>query len=500
MGHAMLDKPRPSLARQLFTNQVWETIAFFAKAVFTVGLTPWMIRIWGTNGYGEFALGSSTFVLLSLVDLGIRAKTRLALCSAGERDRTQWPGILAHSAVTFGVIGALTIAAAFVFTIAGLWQNLFHISVANRNLIFITTAMSILVMLSGLLLEPLVAIGHIGKLKLATASGWLAAIPGVTLVLAAKASVTAALVVWLGCLLGANLLILFRNRFVFAGAGALYRQLEIGRVMSILRESFWFNLCNATWTTKTYGTTLLISVLSGPAAAGFFFILLRLSEIIGALGAVSSDVSLGELAQASTPEQSRRSFSSSYSWAAVFCFHIALLIAFCTREFLYAWLHPATSMPILVGWVVAMLGLGSALNRTASYAAMGLGAAKSAAKYGAIEALAFLFLIVAMPHSLGLINRLAIATLSVFALLPLMRTVSRKLETSLTRSWLYPLRAVAPYAAANASILLIANLSENAVAKVFAIIICAGIGLLNICSQAGRPLAFVRRSPLPTLG
>ena len=156
----MLDCERPSLERQLLSNQIWETFAFIAKAAFMLGLTPWMIRSWGAQGYGEFALASSTFVLLSLVDLGIRAKTRLALCSAGEKDRAKWPSIVAHSAATFAAIGALTIGVAFVLTFAGVWQNLFHISLANRNLLFITTMMSILVMLSGLLLEPLVAIGR----------------------------------------------------------------------------------------------------------------------------------------------------------------------------------------------------------------------------------------------------------------------------------------------------------------------------------------------------
>src|SRR5205085_1877082 len=156
-GHFMLDCERPSLERQLLSNQVWETVAFIAKAAFMVGLTPWMIRTWGARGYAEFALASSTFVLLSLVDLGIRAKTRVALCSACEKDRSEWPSILAHSAATFATIGALTIGAAFVLTFAGVWQNLFHISSANRNLVLITTITSMLVMLSGLLLEPLVA-------------------------------------------------------------------------------------------------------------------------------------------------------------------------------------------------------------------------------------------------------------------------------------------------------------------------------------------------------
>ena len=495
----MLEEARPSLERQLLSNQVWETVAFIAKAAFMVGLTPWMIRTWGARGYGEFALASSTFVLLSLVDLGIRAKTRVALCSACEKDRSEWPSILAHSAATFATIGALTIGAAFVLTFAGVWQNLFHISSANRNLVLITTITSMLVMLSGLLLEPLVAIGRIGKLKLASASGWLAAIPAVAFVLATKRSVIAALVSWLGCLLCANLFILYRNRFVFHGARSFRCCFGMGNVVATLKESIWFNICNATWTAKTYGTTLVISALNGPATAGFFFILLRLSEIISALGAISSDVLLGELVQVSTVEQRRRSFLSSYSWAVVLCSHIALVIGFCARDFLRVWLH-RSSLSIFIGTVVAVLGLSSALNRTVSYAAMGLRVVKSAAKCGAIEAIVFLSVIAALPDSFDLTKRLAVATVSTCALVPLMQTVSRKLESSFISTWLHPIRLVAPFGAASASVLLIANVSDNPIAKVFAIIICAGIGLLNISSVAGRSPAFVRASSLPTLG
>ena len=474
----MPDEPRPSLTRQLFSNQLWETVAFLAKAAFMLSLTPWMILVWGANGYGEFALGSSTFVLLSLVDLGIRAKTRLALCSAGEKDRTQWPGILAHSAVTFGMIGALTIVGAFIFTVAGLWQNLFHISVVNRNLIFITAAMSILVMLSGLLLEPLVAIGHIGKLKLATASGWLAAIPGVTLVLAAKASVTAALVVWLGCLLGANLLILFRNRFVFTGA--LRRRLELGRVISILRESFWFNVCNATWTIKTYGATLLISALYGPATAGFFFILLRMSEIISALGAISSDVSFSDLVQASTVEQQQRSFRSSYSWAVVFCSHIALVIGFCACDFFRIWLHPVTPLSVFLGPVVVALGFASAANRTATYAAMGLGLTKIAAHWTIIESVCFFVVIIFTGRSFGLIAQLSLATLSAAALLPIAAAVSRKLMISFAQTWLQPIRLVAPFVAVSALVQLIGHSVAQPWGILVAIPISGLVGLVNV--------------------
>ncbi len=484
----MLDCERPSLERQLLSNQIWETVAFIAKAAFMLGLTPWMIRTWGAQGYGEFALASSTFVLLSLVDLGIRAKTRLALCSAGEKDRAQWPGILAHGAVTFAATGALTICLAAVLTIAGVEQNLFKIATTNRNLLLITTTMSILVMLSGLLLEPLVAMGRIGKLKLATAIGWLAAIPAVAFVLSARGSMIAALVSWLGCLLGANLFVLFRSRSVFGRANGFRPQLGLGKLVATLKEGFWFNICNATWTLKTYGTTLLISVLNGPATAGFFFILLRLSEIISALGAISSDVSLGELAQASNAEQRRRSFRSSYSWTVVFCSHIALITAFCSRDFFVIWLHSATQMSIFVGTVVAALGFASAFNRTATYAAMGLGMAKTAAKWGIVEASCFMVAIVLASPSFGLLSQLSVATLSTFTLLPLALAVSGKLGTSSVQVWLQPFRAVAPFVVLSAAVLVIGNLSESEIAKLFAVLISGAIGFFNVvyCLRADK--------------
>jgi len=476
----MLDGTRPSLERQLLSNQVWETVAFIAKAAFMIGLTPWMIRTWGAQGYGEFALASSTFVLLSLVDLGIRAKTRLALCSTGAKNRAEWPHILAHSAATFAVIGALTIAAAFLLTASGTLNSLFKISSPNRNLLVITTTMSILVMLSGLLLEPLVAIGRIGKLKFATASGWLAAIPAVAFLLATNHSVIAAIVLWLGCLLGANVFVLFLNRSVLRGGNVFRYQLGFGKVGATLKEGWWLNISNATWTGKTYGATLLISALEGPGMAGLFFILLRLSEIISALGAISCDVSLGELAHASTVAERRRSFEFSYSWAALFCAHLAILIGFSTSDFYRIWLPASPPLPVCAGAVVAILGLSSAFNRKSTYAAISLGAAKLAAKCGLVEAGTFLALIGLLPHTLDLVGRLGLATVAVIALFPIVLETSRRLSASPITVWLEPFASIAPFAATSAMILLAAAMTGKLSIKIWALGGSIVIASLNV--------------------
>jgi O-antigen/teichoic acid export membrane protein len=492
----MLDGTRPSLERQLLSNQVWETVAFIAKAAFMVGLTPWMIRTWDARGYGEFALASSTFVLLSLVDLGIRAKTRLALCSAGEKGRAEWPHILSHTATTFAGIGALTIATAFLLTASGILNSLFKISSTNRNLLFITTTMSILVMLSGLLLEPLVAIGRIGKLKLATAAGWLAAIPAVAFVLSTKGSVIAAIVLWLGCLLGANVFVLFLSRSVLRGANSFRYQFRFGKVVATLKEGLWLNICNATWTAKTYGATLLISALEGPGMAGLFFILLRLSEIISALGAISCDVSLGEFARASTVAQRRRCFESSYSWAALFCAHLAIVIGFLTSDFYRIWLPSSSPLPVFAGAVVAILGLSSALNRKSTYAAIGLGAAKLAAKCGLVEAGTFLALIGLLPHTLGLVGRLGLATLAVIALLPIALETSRRLSASSITVWLEPLASIAPFAVTSGMILLAAAMTGQLSVKIWALGVSIVIASLNVAYwHKGRSLRLSRLAP-----
>ncbi len=471
---------RPSLERQLFSNQLWETVAFIAKAAFMLGLTPWMIRVWGAKGYGEFALASSAFVLFSLVDLGIRAKTRVALCNAAQKDRAQWPTILAHSTATFAVIGLLTIVCALILNDAGVWPHFFHITSPNRNLMVVAATFSILVMLSNLLLEPLVALGHIGKLKLATAIGWLVAIPGVAIVLIANGPVIAAVTVWLGMLLCANLLLLLHSGRSLINPIKIYGSVSLRDMIAVLRGGFWFTVINTTWISKTYGTTLLISALFGPTAAGTFFIALRLSEVITALGAISCDVSLTELAKATTVEERRHCFEISYSWAALLSTHLAIVIGFSTFDFYQVWLRASLPVASYVGAVVAAIGLSGALNRKAAYAAMALGDAKVAAKCGVAEATAFLALIALVPRSLGLTGILGLATLSSLALAPIIRTVSHRLLTKPLHLWLDPVVSIAPFAILSWSILLAANMEGQPIIKIVALAVAGIIAVANV--------------------
>ena len=90
---------------ELLRNQLWQTGNFFAKALFLAVLTPWMIRLWGTEQYGLFALSSSLFVSLALLDGGVRSLTRVRLApllAEGKTDeaiKTLLQGLLAFAIV-----------------------------------------------------------------------------------------------------------------------------------------------------------------------------------------------------------------------------------------------------------------------------------------------------------------------------------------------------------------------------------------------------------------
>jgi O-antigen/teichoic acid export membrane protein len=482
----------PSVLRQLFSNQLWETIAFVAKAGFMVLLTPWMMKVWGPSGYGEFALASSTFVLLSIADLGIRARTRLALCGSEQHNRSNWLAVVCHSLSTFGFIGALTILLSFALAWSGALSHLFAIPARDKFLLPLTTLFSLLVMASGLLLEPLIAVGQIGKVKLATAAGWVASLAAVALVLALNGTVTTASVVWLGCLILANLTLFLAHLDIFDECGKMTIKVSLRGMMTTLKESFWFNLCTGTWCAKTYGTTFLVAAIDGPATAGIFFILLRLSEIISGLGAISSDVSLGELAQVRSIRDQRRSFASSYTWAVILCCHLALTIGFGSREFLRMWLSAVPAPSNLVGVLIAAMGLASAFNRTVTYAAMATGKAKNAALAGLLETACYLLLVaLTASRSASLLLQLGVASASMLTLLPLARTLSHRLGCSSVELWIRPLKAVLPPLVISALIQSAAFASGSSILKSLAVLSAGILCLMNLIS-------YTRKSSVPT--
>ena len=292
----------------------------------------------------------------------------------------------------------------------------------------ITTALTLAIMLSAILLEPLVAQRRLGEVKLATACGWLLALPSVACILWLKHSVTQAVALWLSCLLLTNiLLLLLRSRLSADFLHALTKT-TLARITFTFRDSLWFNVTSLTWVAKSHGITLILSALGGPALAGLFFILLRLSEIISSLGAISFDVAIGALPQCRTARERKRCFAATCRYALSFSLPCAVAIGLLTSAFFTYWL----SVPPPLGWAtggwVAVLGLSVAPNRLITYAALGLGCGRAAGLCGLAEMLLAFAGIGLLARPFGLAGVFLILIASVAAHLPAVRAVMESLS------------------------------------------------------------------------
>jgi O-antigen/teichoic acid export membrane protein len=425
----MVDGTRPSLEHQLLSNQVWETVAFVAKAAFMLGLTPWMIRTWGKVGYGEFALASSAFIFLSLFDFGIRGRTRVALSKEIVANSKNASLLLRGSLLAFGSISLVVLLLTGAVTIFHGWSHLFGIRRDHESLLLVTTALTMPFMFSTILLEPIVARGGVGKVKSAAAAGWVLAIPAVAVVLWRGDSVVVAIASWLGALLLANLCLLAahcRQERVFLKS---WHAIPRDQFLSVFRESLWFSVASLTWAAKSHGLTLLLGALSGPVTAGIFFIVLRLSEIVSALGAISSDVALAALPRCRSAAERRHCLMATSRYASFFALPCAGAIAILAPAFFSLWLGIAAPLGWQTGIWIAGLGLAIALNRFVTYVALGMGIGRTVALCGAAEIAITVGGISLFQPLVGLAGSLGVIIIAVVAYSPLVWVIHGKLTT-----------------------------------------------------------------------
>lgn len=406
-----------SLETQFIANQIWETIAFIAKAFFMLGLTPWMLRVWGVVGYGEFALGSSAFVLISMFDFGLRGYTRVTLCasSAALRDSGD---VICQSALALLVIALAIGGMLTALTVTGCWNQLFRLSPESEGLILVITAFTLPLMLSLILLEGLVARGQIGQVKMANALGWLGASPAVAVILWLHRPVIWAITAWLSCLLVSNYaLLLFQWRHT-RRSSETRRVITLQRLVQTFRGGFWFSITSITWAAKFHGVTIVIAALSGPTTAGIFFILLRISEVVSAVGAISFDVGLGALARCHSAGERRLCFFTTLRYSIFFSLPFALAVTVLAGPFFAFWLKLPAPLGRTTGIWVAALGLTAAADRLITYAALGLGYGRTAGVCGLAEMLLTLLGIAFLQPILGLVGCVIAITAALVAHFP----------------------------------------------------------------------------------
>lgn len=421
--------------KQIFHNQFWETIAFVAKAAFLFLLTPLMIRQWGTAGYGEFAVASSAMIFFSIFDLGLRGRARIAVCQEAARLSSLETGrVMAFAITRFGLLASLVTLFVLGFALSGIWSRLLNLPSGNDFLIFVTVVGTHFYMITGFFLEPLVAQGRIGLIKLASALGALTALPMVGFVVINHGSVLQAMVAWIGCLTLANLVILFREPYWKKIPSWAWKESLRGRWKETLLDGVWFNLANVNGLLKNQYLVFVLAAVSGTATAGVFFVIVRLSEIISSFGAISCDVGLGALSTGDLPHR-RKAFSSIFGYSMLLCLLLAVGIGLFTPVFWEFWLKVPAPLGWPTGAMAAALGLTAALNRIIVYAALPLGMIRKAALFTSVEVVFVILNAIFIQPIWGLGGTLVIASLAIVILIPLANDISRKFEQPFWITW-----------------------------------------------------------------
>ncbi len=435
--------PSRSYRWELFLNQVWQGLNFFSKAAFLVLLAPLMLKIWGPVGYGMFALASSLLVSLAILDCGVRSLTRLRLCNARvANDTKDFNFAICEGLTAFALITFLAFAIAAGLAAARLWSYWLQLPPEGDFLIAMTVGLIGIFMLSLLLLEPLAAEGRISALKMANTVGAVAAIPVIGLVVWFGGSVTLAVFVYFLCLILPNFVLFVTGDLLHAKFWQEWPRLTLHHVLSTLHSGGWFYATTLAYVAKTHVLTFLVSAIGGPAAAGIFYILLRITEIVGGLGATSSETSQASLANESTATKRGENFRHAYTYTLIFCLHGVLVIGFLTRMILEIWLpKETTGLPWEISWAMALYGLGVAFSKTVVSASMGTGLVKEAAIGNLIEAALVLACGLVLQPLLGLTGLFVGGGLASLALLPTAFHLSKNFTQHFSETWLRPIGA-----------------------------------------------------------
>lgn len=461
----------PQLDRELFANQFWELIAFIAKATFFFLLTPRMIRQWGESGYGLFAVAGSLFIFLGLLDLGVRPRVRIALAHEDATGRREnFRAILKK-----GILAQLTVmlpALALIGLLASLssWESWLHLASGGNFIIFLSAICSAAFLISALFLEPLMACGFIGLAKKSSACAAVAAVPVVWILLRQDCSIALALVAWFGCMIAGNLAGLFLARHILPKGRLPFH----GRFK--LRDGLYFNASTLSWLAKTHLLTLIVAAIGGAAEAGFFFVLLRLSEMVSNFGAMSADAALSALAQARGAGERRRRFANIASYALFFSLQAALGLALVAPTFLRTWWPALAPLPGITGIFVALFGLSMALNRIVSSAAFGLGLTTSVAGAGLLDGAIGIFAALLLHPIMGVNGILLGSALGSFGQFILIRQTLAKISSRALAAIGWEARRLAPWLVISVMVLLLGRVAHNPS------ILLASAGLVGLLS------------------
>jgi len=470
-----------SYRRELLKNQLWQVLNFASKAGFLFLLTPLMISKWGAEGYGLFALASSLLVSMAILDGGVRALTRIQMAEAWKRgDEQSARRVYLEGLLTFASICLLAIAASIALAATGWMTDLLRLPPGGAAVLVMTVACTAVLMISLLALEPLAARGNLSALKAANTWGAVVAIPlcgamvlwgahvgPVVLAYATSLTIPNIIVAWRAGLLA---MLSWEGIFKFTPRVA-WRTVSAG---------VWYYLTTISLIGKTHSLTFLVSALAGPAEAGLFYILLRLSEIVGNVGATSSETSLAALASTSDALKRRAAFSQSWLHVSLFCTHGTLVFVFLSQHLLSLWIHTGEAIPNFIGITLGLFGLAGAFSRVVVNASMGLDLIRTAAIAGLWEAGVSICGAAAGFHLWGLPGLFLGGSAGIFCLLSAGTKVSERCGLFSIAAWFAFLKPLLPGFLLAGLILFGASLSHSPLLWLLALIPCAAIALIQL--------------------
>ncbi len=131
-----------------------------------------MLRLWGKDYYGLFALSSSLLVSMALLDGGVTSLTRLRLAEAlksGDRElfrRAYSEGLLTFASVVSVAVGGIAVLGSL-----GLLSKWLNLPDGGDFVLVVTALLTGIFMISVLLMQPLAAEGKLSALKAANTWG-----------------------------------------------------------------------------------------------------------------------------------------------------------------------------------------------------------------------------------------------------------------------------------------------------------------------------------------
>lgn len=479
--------PTKAYRRELLQNQIWQVLNFGSKAGFLLLLTPLMISKWGADGYGLFALASSLLVSMAILDGGVRALTRIQMAEAWKNDDEETARrVYSEGLLTFASVCLLAVAISIALAVPGWMGEALRLPPGGAAVMVMTVICTAIFMVTLLGLEPLAARGNLSELKAANTWGAVAAIPICAALVFANAPVGVVVFAYAFSLTVPNIVVAWRTGLF---AMAPWRGLVTfgPRVAwKTLHSGVWYYLTTVSLVGKTHALTFLVSAMAGPAEAGMFYVLLRLSEIVGNVGATASETSLAALSAAADAKERRDCFRQSWLHVALFCTHGALVFVFLTRHLLALWLHGEEKIPHTIGITLAAFGLTGAFSRVVVNASMGLDLTRPAAVAGAWEAMLSIVGAGVGFHLGGLPGLFLGGSLGILCLLPVTGLVSRECGWNSLWDWFVALRRLLPGFVIAAAILYLAALSPSLFVWFGSLAACGVITLWQLKSLHSR--------------